>query len=153
MYYRATDRPEEKDLTEGEFIRFTVPGVPVPLQRHRHGNGRTWDPQREEKEVLRSQFKVYHKDVVPLEGPLFLEVVFHMPIPKSISSDRAKLKNNTPHFFRPDTSNLIKFVEDTFNELLYHDDASISTIVAHKVYSTRPRTEILVRKIIAPCKK
>ena len=152
MPYDVIDHPEKKDSTEGEFIRFIIPGVPIPLQRHRHGNGHTYDPQKMEKQRLRSQFQLYHRHVIPLDGPLSLEVVFHMPIPKSISPVRAKLKDNTPHFIKPDTSNLIKFVEDTFSELLYPDDAAIATIVASKIYSTRPRTEVLVRKI-SPCKK
>lgn len=150
MYCNVMSHSPEKDLTKGDFIRFTIPGNPVPLQRARHGKGRTWDPQKEDKSVLRSQFKVYHADHIPFDSPVVLEVVFHMAIPKSISPKRAQLLVGDFHSFKPDLSNLIKFVEDTFNELLYTDDSKIVIITASKVYSTRPRTEVLVRKL---CKK
>jgi Holliday junction resolvase RusA-like endonuclease len=67
-----------------------------------------------------------------------------MPIPVSYSQ---KKKNEfaselIAHVKKPDLDNLIKWVLDCGNALLWQDDSMIYCIQAFKVYSPKPRTEI-----------
>ena len=65
-----------------------------------------------------------------------------MPIPKSLSKVKKDALKGKPHYLRPDIDNLIKFILDSANGILYLDDAQIYTINAHKIYDEHPRTEI-----------
>ena len=59
---------------------------------------------------------------------------------------RLELENKL-HHFKPDLSNLIKFVEDLANGIIYKDDSQISCITACKVYSQYPRTEFTISSL------
>ena len=63
-----------------------------------------------------------------------------MPIPKTLK----KVQEGDHHFKVPDCSNLIKLYEDALNGTIWEDDSIICEIVASKVYSDNPRTEIQV---------
>ena len=49
-----------------------------------------------------------------------------------------------PHIYRPDVDNLIKFIGDALNEVLWIDDALIYEIHVRKIYSLTPKTRICV---------
>ena len=66
-----------------------------------------------------------------------------MPIPASISEK--KWKAGIIHTKKPDLDNLIKFVKDCANGILWHDDSQVVTIEAAKLYSEEPETRILLR--------
>lgn len=70
-----------------------------------------------------------------------MHVIFFMPIPTSRSKKKQLELLNKPHLFKPDLSNLIKFVEDCCNNIVFKDDCIITSINAQKVYSDTPRTE------------
>lgn len=48
------------------------------------------------------------------------------------------------HIVRPDTTNLIKFAEDTLKGIVIEDDSQVYGIVATKIYSETPKTIIKV---------
>ena len=52
------------------------------------------------------------------------------------------------HYKKPDLSNLIKFIEDAFNNVLWKDDALISYMFATKKYSFEPKTMIFVKESV-----
>jgi crossover junction endodeoxyribonuclease RusA len=133
-------------------IEFYVPGIPKALQRHRHTRtGLTYDPSRNDKQDFILQCRRY-KPRIPLYGPLELTLKFILPRPKhhfrtGKFSDQLKPKSPTRVTGRPDLSNLIKFVEDSFNGEFYRDDAEICVLSASKVYcepSKYPRTEVIL---------
>jgi len=141
-------RDKENLSSNDNVFGFSIPGDPIPLQRARHGNKMTWDPQKQIKEELRQRFTHYYPNHVPWEGPLGLEVTFYMKVPISLSPKNAQAKYNKPHIFKPDLSNLIKFVEDAFNGILHKDDSLFAKITASKVYThLKPRTDVVIRKI------
>lgn len=121
---------------------FTIPGNPIPLKRHRHSKSGTYDPQKAEKLycglLLKQQYSA-----LPLLGPLHLELRFFMPIPKIPKKYQMV---SMPHYLRPDCDNLIKFILDCANNILYKDDCQISSLFAIKVYDNRTRTEITIIK-------
>ena len=59
------------------------------------------------------------------------------------------LRDDAPeyHSSRPDIDNLVKLVGDALNGIFFIDDALISRVTAHKLYSDKPRTEIIIIKL------
>lgn len=75
----------------------------------------------------------------PLTGALSVDVTFHLQRPKSVSA------KTRPHpTVKPDTSNLVKTIEDAANALLWHDDAQIVKLTSRKIYSDRVGIELQV---------
>jgi Holliday junction resolvase RusA-like endonuclease len=128
-----------KNVPEGSKL-YVIHGKPIPLARARHGNRRTWDSQKADKVVWGINLRQQHGDRPFWEGPLVLNIIFYMKVPKVTKS---KLWGK-PHKARPDLSNLIKFVEDVGSGIIYDDDSSIAACYAQKVYDEIPRTEFLI---------
>jgi len=57
-----------------------------------------------------------------------------------LSERKKDALENTFHYFKPDLSNLLKFVEDLANKIIYNDDAQISSIATRKLYARHPHT-------------
>ena len=124
---------------------YVLEGDPVALARGRHVGRRVYDSQKNEKLVLGITLRNQHGDRPLYDGPLLLDVTFFMPIAKSREKHRAHLMDSC-HFYTPDLSNLIKFVEDLSANILYHDDCLIAKIIAKKIYG-EPRTEFTLTKL------
>jgi Holliday junction resolvase RusA-like endonuclease len=133
-------------------IKLVVLGEPSAQSRHRHfTRGKfsgTYDPSKDKKEsfasILQSQ-----APKEPISTPISLELMFYMARPRNHYGTGKKsefLKDNAPeyHSGRPDLDNLTKFVQDSLNKIYYRDDALIYKLTAWKVYSERPRTEIII---------
>lgn len=136
-------KASSKKMPTGNSVRsasYVISGDPVPLQRHRHKNDRVWDPQKEIKLVIGINLRNQHNDRPLFNGPLIMNVVFYMPIPKH------KLKTHVglPHQSKPDVDNLLKMVFDVANGIIYHDDSQICEVTARKIYDKVSRTEFVV---------
>jgi Holliday junction resolvase RusA-like endonuclease len=83
-----------------------------------------------------------------LEGPLLLQATFFMAPPSSISIKRKKLMSGNYHSIRPDLDNLIKWICDISNGIIFQDDALVCEIAAKKIYDLRARTEFTFQEII-----
>lgn len=112
---------------------YIVPGDPVPLARVRFGNRKAYDIQKPWKNKVGLILKSQHTGPL-FTGPLYVRVVFYMPIPESYSLKRQRVMPYCYHFKRPDLSNLIKFIEDVCNEIVILDDSCICKMDAQKVY-------------------
>lgn len=126
---------------------YKLVGKPVPLQRPRFSQQHVYDPQKEEKEDAQLQLKLQHKKKPLLEGPLELNITFFMAIPQALSKKKRAQFQLQPHHIKPDLSNLLKFVEDVAEGILYKDDKTISLISARKLYDTTPRTIFTLQEI------
>ena len=135
-----------------EQIRLTVLGIPKAQGRHKHfQRGKfsgTYDPSSEKKETFASILQGQAPET-PITSPIALELIFYMPRPKAHYGTGAKsecLKDTAPEMqsSKPDIDNLVKFVQDSLNGIFYKDDALICHLTAQKVYSDRPRTEIIL---------
>lgn len=131
---------EKKDATEVKFKVYTIPGNPIALARARFNRDHVYNPQRHLKVATGIYLASQHDDEPLFTGPIELTVVFYLP------SSR-KNHPGTHHHYRPDLSNLIKFIEDAATGIIYHDDCLISSIHALKLYDTEPRTELTVKEI------
>ena len=125
---------------------FIIPGKPIPLARPRLGKNTTYDSQKKHKLLAGINLKCQMRSQIPPKCPLSIEIAFFMPIPSHISKKKKQLLEGQPHHKKPDIDNLIKFVLDVANGILFIDDSVICKIVARKVYSNQPRTEVCVSK-------
>lgn len=139
----------------GKQIVFEVYGEPKGKGRprfFRRGNFvGTYTPdstRMAERSILEQAME--HKPKEPLKGPLFISLMFYMPIPKSTpKSLRAKLEATPmPHFKKPDLDNLIKSVLDPLNTIFWVDDSQIYAIESHKWYGKVPMTRVIIEEII-----
>lgn len=127
---------------------FSLSGIPIPLQRARFVNGHAWDCQKQEK--LKSELellKQFNKEPI-YTGYLQVDLTFYMPMAKRMSIENQILKEGKPHNYRPDVDNLAKYVLDICNKIIFDDDASVSTLIARKVYSISPRTEFIITELL-----
>lgn len=148
-------------------MKIVIPGVPIAKARHRRvvRKGRTtdYDPQQVEKQKVVKYLKWYiqtyfetgdkeklkeGREMANAEG-FELHATFYMPIAEndSIAKRNAKLWGLIPHTQKPDGSNLLKFYEDTANEVLYRDDCQLTITSAKKKWSEYPRTELSIMPI------
>lgn len=119
---------------------------PVALARARHGKGRVWDSQKNEKMYYGWLLAQAHGERPLFKGPIHMEVVFYLKIPKVSQKKRAALEGAW-HITKPDNSNLLKFIEDVGVGILYPDDAIICSQVVQKKYSATPRIELLIKEM------
>ena len=127
-------------------IKLIIEGDPIAKMRARLRMGfhyqRFYDSQ--------SQDKLIHKMIVvnqfgraPMfEGPCFMDVTFFMPIRKSHI-----VPENSYHFYKPDTDNLLKWTLDLLQTVTYKNDCIVCDIAMRKLYSLRPRTEIILKEL------
>jgi Holliday junction resolvase RusA-like endonuclease len=135
-----------------EQIKLIVLGEPKAQMRHRHAKiGKfihTYDPSDEKKQTFAGILQTQAPDK-PIDAPIMLELTFYMPRPKAHYGSGKKsemLKDTAPewHTSKPDGDNLEKFVTDSLNGIYYKDDSLICYVIRKKLYSERPRTEILI---------
>lgn len=113
-------------------IKFSVPGKPMALKRHRDkkfGKGK-YDPSIKDKGVFVMQCNQY-RPREPFDFPLHVYLQFHFDNRKSLG----------------DIDNLIKFVFDALNGIFWADDRFIDRVTAVRVFNGNPRTEVVIREI------
>jgi Holliday junction resolvase RusA-like endonuclease len=122
-----------------------IPGKPIPLARHRTTRtGHNYHPQAKELKVYQKALNFYW-EYKPLDCPVILSLTFLMPITKaSKKSVEDMLNGTTKHDKKPDLSNLIKWVEDAGNGIIWQDDKQIFEIEATKAFAQEPQTIIRV---------
>lgn len=131
-------------------MHFTVPGQPVPWQRAGTRDGRHYTkPQtREWQEALRWSFVQASPHHEPHDGPVTLDVTAYLSAPQRLRGKKHAagiLLESVPMTTRPDVDNIaVKAVLDALSGLAYTDDARVWQVTARKVYSMRPRLEVVI---------
>jgi Holliday junction resolvase RusA-like endonuclease len=135
----------------GFMIEIEIKGNPIAKARPRFARVgkfvRTYDPQ--ETEESRFLFEVQKQwNRPPIDHPLKVRCSFEMPIPKGTSGKKRQAMNfdEIKHTKRPDISNLIKFVEDCLNGVVWKDDSFIVYLAGGKFYSDEPKTLIMIEE-------
>lgn len=132
-------------MDEARSFKFIIPEVPKPWKRP---GGFSWrfDTQKTEKLLwgihMRDQFQGSF-----LVGPLHLDVLFAMPISQKLNVKQRELVHGTWHIIRPDSSNLLKLIEDIAQGLVYQDDCTIAKITLEKKYDKEPRTQFTLTEM------
>lgn len=145
-------------------MKFTLPGIPVPQQRHRtkrvrqmvweydpqakEKDSKAWDLKQQLKEAFNSSNKALSMEASNLAfaTAVSVEIVFFMPFPASASNKRLNrfLWGMEAMIEKPDLDNLEKLVLDCSKGILFTDDKIVVELKSKKVYSLNPRTEITV---------
>ena len=81
------------------------------------------------------------------EGPLHLDVLFAMAIPQHTNQKKKESLHGSAYIKTPDTSNMIKLVEDAAEGVLYKNDCIITRVTAVKKYDLNPRTEFTLTEL------
>ena len=137
-------------------INFAVYGDPVPKGRPRFST-RGKFPVAYTPEKTRT-YEALLKDAAieamgssePLETPVSLYLYIRVPIPKSCTKKRLEAIDNGSEkpTKKPDSSNILKSVEDGMNRIVYKDDCQIINHHITKVYSTLPGVDICVKECL-----
>ena len=138
-------------------LTLTIPGNPIAKARPRFARVgkfvKTYNIQDTEEGKFRWELL---RQVLPHrtgEGPIAragtgvrLTCRFFMPIPASASKKQRILMEGcaVDHTKKPDLDNLIKFVKDCANGILWNDDSQVFYITASKAYHPSPATEITI---------
>ena len=133
-------------------VNFTVNGEPVPQSRPRftkQGHSFKAPKSREYENKVRDVARLVMQKNSPMRGQLRITVDFFMTIPKGMPKwvvplATGKMVRPTK---KPDTSNLLKAVEDGMNGIVYIDDSQVVEVVANKFYSNHPRADISIEVI------
>lgn len=127
-------------------ICLSLPGNPMTKLRPRFarhkGRVRTYDKQSAEKNTVKWQLQARMVGKEPLKGPLHLSMICVFSRPKT----RERLKELF-HEIKPDLDNLIKWIGDIGNQILWYDDKQIVSISAVKIYGQVPKTIITVNEV------
>lgn len=123
-------------------MRIQIDGNPIPDARSRVTRHGTYNPRYHEKNKLKTY--LLSLGLKTLTEPLKVSVAFFMAIPKSTSKKKRKemLASLITHTKKPDLDNLVKFVFDCCNGILFDDDRQIVLLSAFKCYNISPSTVI-----------
>jgi len=131
-------------------IELIVPGPPMAKGRPRWSQ---WGPGpfTPKKTVayetlIKELFAIKYPNFKPLEGSLSLNMIAQFSVPKSASKKKRAemLAGKIRPTKKPDTSNIIKIIEDALNFFAYRDDSQITMVSARKVYGEIPQVWITI---------
>ena len=129
-------------------MRFLIEGNPIPAARPRVTKNGTYNPKKKELEALsweiEEQILKNNYRYLPSSGPISMSITFFMPIPKGNSKKRRNEIKGKPHTKRCDLDNLVKFLCDSMNGIIFKDDSQVYCIDATKLWSENPRTQISI---------
>ena len=81
-----------------------------------------------------------------LDKPVSCRIRFVFPFPKSTSKKVLKAHSEgekQPKTTKPDGDNLMKLPFDSFNKIVYFDDARVWKVEAEKIYGHKPMSEFI----------
>lgn len=135
---------EEKYSFNKDNIVYVLDGDPIPLARVRFSKGRCWDSQKQVKLVSEITLEAQHGRRPAYTGALEMEVTFFCPIPPTRMK---KNKPGDPHAVKPDLDNLLKYICDVAQNVLFENDSRVYKISCKKIYSNHPRTEFIIKTL------
>lgn len=142
-------------------VQFWVPGIPKPGGSKRaffnKNTGRASIVDACDNRDWKADVKAFAEKVmqnIPLMiGPLSLRITFYMPRPKGHYGTGRKagvLKLTAPnhHTSKPDTTKLIRSLEDALKGVVWHDDSQVSVQYAEKLYAhDKPGASVQVERL------
>jgi Holliday junction resolvase RusA-like endonuclease len=137
-------------------VTFKLDADPVGKQRARYarrGNfvqTYTPDKTRNYEALLKDAAIEAMGSSEPLETPVSLYLYIRVTIPKSFSKKKVQecLNGSEQPMKKPDSSNVLKSVEDAMNGVVYKDDCQIINHHITRVYSTLSGVDICVKEYL-----
>ena len=121
-------------------MRIEIPGKPIPLQRARTFKNMFYDPQLIAKKNFAKYVRNQLPNFYPISDPIKIKIEFLFQVPKSWSKKKKILFQNQPHILKKDLDNLIKFCNDSLNDVIWVDDSQIYSIIAEKRWFSEDKT-------------
>lgn len=86
----------------------------------------------------------------PLEGPVKLDLIIRLPVPKSYTKSRTKdcLNGSEWPTKKVDIDNICKSVMDAMNGITYVDDSQIVILRAVKIYSADAGVDVKLSEVL-----
>jgi Holliday junction resolvase RusA-like endonuclease len=132
-------------------ISFTIPGTPVPQGRPRvTSTGHAYYDKRTQgyRDLVKQCAIAAQEGREPLTGALAMFVDCVLPIPQNWPVHRKQAAiHGMWHILRPDSSNIIKGIEDSLNGIIYEDDSQIALLVGAKSYGTEPEAKVTIYQL------
>lgn len=102
------------------------------------------------RQTVQKAARLQMRSAPPIEGPLELVIRFYVPRPKAHQGAHGLLPSAPPwpHKTRPDTTKLVRAVEDALNGLVWVDDNQVVVQHASKRYGEPARAEIHVAPVV-----
>ena len=137
-------------------VHFEIEITPVAKGRPRYakrGNFvQTYTPTktREYEDLIREYAAQAMGSSEPLETPIWVNLMFAMPIPKSTPKKLLEgyLNGSIHHTKKPDVDNLAKAILDAMNNVVYLDDSQIVRLTMSKKYSKLGCIEVTVQEVL-----
>jgi Holliday junction resolvase RusA-like endonuclease len=130
-------------------VAFNIPGEPIAFARS-GGNGKVRFTPKRQRDFMALVKLAAHKAMdgqAPLEGPIELRIRAVYRVPTSWPKKRAaEARWRTS---KPDADNLAKIVSDSINEIVFRDDAQVSSLIVQKTYG--PIAGVTVAAAILEC--
>jgi Holliday junction resolvase RusA-like endonuclease len=126
---------------------YTVIGDPIPLFRAKpnYHSRVMFDSQKNLRMYWRCLLEKMHGRKAQYSGPLRLEVIAFIELPAT-KKKRADLLNSY-HQSPPDSSNILKWVEDCAQEVLFKNDCAIADSRCIKVWTNNPKTIFIITEL------
>lgn len=138
------------------YIALTVYGNPVAQGRPRFsrqgGFVKAYDPEKSKayKSLIRLELQplLSRPGFTPVDRDCRLRLKVFRAIPNSFSKKKreAAINGEIRPTTKPDTDNYVKGVLDALNKTVLKDDSVVCEIQAVKLYSDRPRIEIVLEE-------
>ena len=126
--FRVYGIPQPKGSTKA----FMRPGMRFPVITNDNTKNKSWA-------AIVSGEAQRHRPPALLEGPLRLDLWFHLRKPQSLPKRRPSWPTK-----KPDLSKVTRAVEDALTGIIWKDDAQVVVSTQTKCYSDAPGVEITV---------
>jgi Holliday junction resolvase RusA-like endonuclease len=150
--------PEQREPKEGQ-ITIWVPGICAPAGSKKG----FWNKKANRVMIVddckrskpwQSDVKAFAHEAYQgplLRGPLHVVVAFYMPRPKGHFNSKGEIRGSAPPYpiSRPDTTKLMRAVEDALTGVIWVDDAQVVIQYLYKLYEIDrgPGVEVLIREV------
>ena len=137
-------------------VAFTVDGIPHGKGRPRFRSlGKFVQTYTDAKtKSYESKIKDAAKQAMgssdPLEGPVRLDLLIKLPVPKSYPKKRSEacLSGSEWPTKKPDWDNVAKSIADAMNDVVFLDDTQIVVAKVSKRYSAEPGVDVRISEIL-----
>lgn len=132
--------------------QLTVEGKPVAASRPRFNSytKAAYDAPkaRDYKAKIATEAIESKQAMLPAETPLIASVKIYVPMTESWAKKKKTELLGKPVISKPDIDNYLKLIFDALNTIAYPDDSAIVGFDnCLKVYSEKPRIEVLIRTL------
>lgn len=136
-------------------VKFTVLGSPVGKGRPRFKNTgnfvQTYTPKEtvSYENLVKLEYRRQCNDFkFDKETPVDMRITAYYAIPKSASKKKKALmlERKIRPIKKPDSSNVVKSIEDALNGIAYHDDTQIVDSQIRRFYGENPKVVVTIQE-------